>query len=115
KQFVFYSPTGFSTKLDEVVLGLIRRDTGEVSFYGNHSVNGATVMPYTGQGGSVADSDFIVTNLPAADYIPQGDYIPVSAAMQHGEVYAIYDALVSEYPDYVSRSLLGEDLEGNPI
>jgi len=31
------------------------------------------------------------------------------------EVYAMYDALVTSYPDYISKTALGNDMWGNPI
>lgn len=51
---------------------------------------------------------------PTFEADPQAAFDWISTAT-HGDIYALYDALVTAYPDYVSRTSLGLDDSGNTI
>lgn len=101
---------------DEIVLGYVQGSSRTVIGFDTYYLNGAPVK----QGQSdLATSELIVVNgVTDANYKQTTDLSEFNTFLStatHAEVYAKYDALVTAYPNYVSRSLLGNDAQGVPI
>ena len=56
--------------------------------------------------GYIGSPDIYLANIPS---------VVCSSSTQASEVYSIYDALLANYPDYVTKNNLGQDSAGNNI
>ena len=98
-------------------LGCINKDSSLVAFNGTYLLEGKS--PY-GQG-EVAKSDskkFYITNIPKSNYINTSSYISADLSSTGGslnKIYAEWDKLVELEPNYVTKTLLGNDSAGLPI
>src|SRR5699024_5273667 len=63
----------------------------------------------------VEKAAFIISGNLASDYQVFSTAPVMDASLDFDAVYAIFDFLVSEYPEYVSRSLLTYETSGLPV
>lgn len=93
-------------------------DSRNRKIYGiiSYSING---NPATAGSSDLLTSELIVINGNTdAGYIQETElsgYASFLSTAIHSDVYALYDNLVAQYPEYVSRSLLGNDTTGKPV
>lgn len=113
KNIEFYGVDSVQDDLDDlVIIGLFRINEGIYNVFGIHRIDGEVVN----NGNSVPRFErpkFLISEIVNEDYIPTVDlYVPESTI---DDVYDIYDDLVSNFPDYVTREKLGEEYTGLPI
>ena len=104
-----YSPTESvnPASKNKPLVGLIQKNSGAVDFNGAYQINGQTVLPYTGieQDTPKELPQFVLTDNVAGNYESTSSYINADGAITIEEVYTIYDNLVTNYPDYVKKTL----------
>src|SRR5690625_2971524 len=97
-----------------IILGAIRRDAGSYYISGLHTVEGSENSGKQPSGG--AKKDFFIADMYNGTFYSDE---PV-AMLERGDsfslkLYGIFDALVSEFPEYVTRTLLGTEGSGRSI
>ncbi|HFJ5144228.1 TPA: M14 family metallopeptidase [Enterococcus faecium] len=95
---------------NKVIVGSVRIDTPNnyhVSIFGNHTVTD------NGTNAPVTENSLIIPSDNFNDFVSVGSFIPNPNNIN--DVYSIYDELVSNFPQYVSRTLLANNSDGLPI
>lgn len=98
-------------------IGTIRPYDKVAYINGLYSINGEAVVPYTGGAGTDPNngrSRIFISDKVSGNYEPTVPDVNVWD-LDIYKVYGFYDALVDEYPEYVSRTFLGNDEGGFPL
>lgn len=100
------------------IIGVIRQNDNTAWVNGVYSINGKAVKPYTGE--TVGDvkppsPDFIITDISTESYKTTQPYEELTSDMTYQELYSKYDALMSTYPNYITRTQVGSSAENDPI
>lgn len=102
---------------DLYYIGTIRPYDEVAYINGQYSINGEMVVPYTGGAGTNPNnggSKIFISDKVSGNYEPTVPDVNVWDWDIY-KVYGFYDALVDEYPEYVSRTFLGIDEGGFPL
>lgn len=102
----------------DVVFGLFRLDYGYYELNGGYSIDGNAVLQFTEKdkkdienlltNPSYSSNELVViTDVPAGAYDSSLPFIPINESDPYTVIYDVYDQLITDYPDYVTRSLLG--------
>lgn len=104
-----------------LVIGGLRRNGQRISGFDTYSVNG---VPHDGGGGgdTAGRFDNLMSGWDYSGVFDAGvlpgyrytDPIPFSA-VTYQMIYSWYDDLVTDHPDYISRTHLGDESEGLPV
>ena len=100
---------------DLIILGFANRRDETFHINGLHSYEGDAVRPYTGKGGNASQDNRV--------FISDRITTPYRATLPNftdpfqsvDTMYGIFDALVNEFPDYVTKTLLANEESGLPI
>lgn len=97
-----------------LVLGAIKTDTQSVVGFVEYSVNGVPERQratWTRRSASLPwDFPYDIT-IPALPGHTSSDPMPL-ATMTTADIYSLYDGLMADYPDYITKNLLGNDASG---
>ena len=110
---IITAPINFSGRreYDHLVnLGTLNYREGHSHIHGIYQIEGKTVESYTGKEIFIADkvNGNYQANVPTLE-------VQAQESSDIYKLYKIYDDLMEEFPDYVSRELLANDSSGLPI
>src|SRR5699024_10066589 len=108
----FYGVDSLHDKInDVVVIGFMRLNEGLYKLNGFYRIDGKVAGNESGGKGD--RPKFIIAQSVNEDYEPINDFYKSNSNIN--DVYDVYDGLVSDYPDYISRTKLGDEYTGLPI
>ena len=111
--------TSGNREYDHLVnLGVLNRTEGRSYISGMYQIEGKSVLPFTGVEGTDIIGNNKKTFIPdkpsgAYDFDPQG-FNP-NANRNYDKLLSIYDGLVADFPEYVTRTKLADEESGLPL
>lgn len=101
------------------IIGVIRQNDNTVWINGIYSLEGKAVKPYTGESGESEEvkfsMDYITNDLPNEIYRTNTEFITVDPNAVHQDIYNRYDGLMSQYPNYITRTEIARSTGDYPI
>ena len=102
-----------------IILGFLSRPSKSTYIFGNFSLEGSPAATVTERdlkaSNNVTSSEKFIADKVSGNYVAEVPEFNVYNRNIETHLYPIYDSLVSEFPEYVSRTLLENDESGLPI
>lgn len=114
-EFLGSSEINESQNVMKPLIGLIRRDSEEIQINGMYKLDGRFVKPYTEEGNNTSSKRKLFIADQVSGYYKANPPSFNVYTRDILKVYEILDALVVEFPDYVTKTFLRNDEAGLPI